>query len=1118
MKELAIAVLVVSAALSGPVAGVSADNAPPLADAGLDQTVSLGSTVLLDATGSRDPDGTVTAYGWRITAPNGSTVSPACPTCGRTEFRPTAEGTYAVRVTVTDDDGATSNDTLYVNVTSGDPPRVTLTGTTDVEADSTATYTADVRRGGAPLDRVVWRVDGTTAEETAVRSGHDSVSLSRNFNSSGDHTVEAVAVGTDEQRRTDSVRVTVERPLPPVADPSPPSDGTAPPDDDDQPTLDPALRGEQTVTGTEPFRERYVVDTARPSDEVVGVRWYRDGSPAGTGPRRVVDWDPGSHELVAVVNYTDGRERTVTFDDGTNDVFVDPRPVAEFDRLDNGSTISGAVSATDAVGNLRRLRVAVDGRTVEEWTAGDRMKSRPIDERELGFLVGDVSAGTDSNVTVTAIDARGQRSEVTRSVVPKAEPEIVRAEFVNGPVDSYHERIDAERYAAHHVTEVDLDGLGPDAVSVETGSLSDDTRPVDSGDLTRHKEYDHHTGTLTVHTYWAGDVPDSYKVTTRLHAEKGDKVDSVGSGKSALFRVTPSPPEIRIDIIHGGDFRDIRNDGMVVDARDSFDPDGTRLEYFWRQGASETEKVGIGKFDSFRFANLTVVDGYQLERKISHSFQDYYTPDIRDSREISGGAYNLTDSIRFKVYTDRFDFTKNTFHEHHHIGVTTSSRAHVVDLKKHYIEERKERISPNINQSGEQYVATVEVDAAAFADDQPAPTVTFFNRANPETTRKSTSLTTDSKIFAPPQTRWTNVTVENRSYVVEIPERTQRRVMTAQRRDELLDAGYQLNRTDRQGTEYVVEKRVQVQKAEYEEETKAFRHKLGRDRFIDRNDDWKAGGRYVRQETRTETETEWRSDRGGSGEFTGETRRVQTAPPEYRTERKYVYYETEERTRTVTETRTRPVPNMNGDGMKTVTYTVEKEETYTVRTKHSYWSSIPRSHSHSRVASRQVRVSPAQYERQYKYRIRTEETVDVEVYEASRRVQRQPAKYEWRTYDTLTNRGIAEEMGNSEDYRLAGERQSKRWILSKQVDTREVTVEEYENPDRVIETRGTVTGESVQVIEQINGNETRREHIGELSRDYSGSGLVSTEAMIEDLQSRTEDSCARGGYYSRCEG
>lgn len=99
----------------GPVAATPATE-PPLAEAGLDQQVPLDSTVILDATGSRDPDGGALEYEWTIETPSGTTIVPDCPRCARTEFRAARPGRYEATVTVTDEEGHTTKDTLYVEV------------------------------------------------------------------------------------------------------------------------------------------------------------------------------------------------------------------------------------------------------------------------------------------------------------------------------------------------------------------------------------------------------------------------------------------------------------------------------------------------------------------------------------------------------------------------------------------------------------------------------------------------------------------------------------------------------------------------------------------------------------------------------------------------------------------------------------------------------------------------------------------------------------------------------------------------------------------------------------------------------------------------------------------
>ncbi|MFT4885243.1 MAG: hypothetical protein ACI8U4_002765, partial [Natronomonas sp.] len=115
--------------------GAATAGSGPMADAGLDQTVSVNTTVQLDATGSTHPNGEIESYEWRIETPDGRMIRPECRQCARTAFRPDTVGRYAVTVTVSDSEGETASDTLYVDVeaTPGDSRNVTETP--DGEAD-----------------------------------------------------------------------------------------------------------------------------------------------------------------------------------------------------------------------------------------------------------------------------------------------------------------------------------------------------------------------------------------------------------------------------------------------------------------------------------------------------------------------------------------------------------------------------------------------------------------------------------------------------------------------------------------------------------------------------------------------------------------------------------------------------------------------------------------------------------------------------------------------------------------------------------------------------------------------------------------------------------------------
>lgn len=116
---LVVAVLLVVAGV--PASGHEGENAPPQADAGLDQQVSLGAVVFLDGGGSIDTDGRIVEYEWRIETPDGKTITPRNASAPMTRFVPSQTGRYEVTLRVTDDDGATRSDTMYVDVVTGGP-------------------------------------------------------------------------------------------------------------------------------------------------------------------------------------------------------------------------------------------------------------------------------------------------------------------------------------------------------------------------------------------------------------------------------------------------------------------------------------------------------------------------------------------------------------------------------------------------------------------------------------------------------------------------------------------------------------------------------------------------------------------------------------------------------------------------------------------------------------------------------------------------------------------------------------------------------------------------------------------------------------------------------------
>ncbi|MBI3138192.1 MAG: hypothetical protein HYZ15_06380, partial [Sphingobacteriales bacterium] len=90
-------------------------NQVPIANAGVDQTVTLPtSTVTLSGSGT-DPDGTIASYQWsKIAGPTQFTIT--TPSAAQTTVTGLVQGVYQFVLTVTDNIGATDRDTVQVTV------------------------------------------------------------------------------------------------------------------------------------------------------------------------------------------------------------------------------------------------------------------------------------------------------------------------------------------------------------------------------------------------------------------------------------------------------------------------------------------------------------------------------------------------------------------------------------------------------------------------------------------------------------------------------------------------------------------------------------------------------------------------------------------------------------------------------------------------------------------------------------------------------------------------------------------------------------------------------------------------------------------------------------------
>jgi len=77
-------------------------NHPPVANAGQDRDVTVGSLVTLDGRNSYDPDGDLISYKWAINPPSGSNANLNNPTSVMPTFTPDVPGEYRISLIVND--------------------------------------------------------------------------------------------------------------------------------------------------------------------------------------------------------------------------------------------------------------------------------------------------------------------------------------------------------------------------------------------------------------------------------------------------------------------------------------------------------------------------------------------------------------------------------------------------------------------------------------------------------------------------------------------------------------------------------------------------------------------------------------------------------------------------------------------------------------------------------------------------------------------------------------------------------------------------------------------------------------------------------------------------------
>ncbi|NHN40079.1 hypothetical protein G9C85_00300 [Halorubellus sp. JP-L1] len=1116
-------------------------NAPPNVDAGLDQHVRAGATVLLDGHESSDPDGQIETYAWQIETPDGERIEPDCPDCARTRFEATTVGTYNVSLTVTDDDGAASTDHLYVTVTADDGPSVSVTGSDQTTSGSSVTFDANATPGSEPITDVSWAVDGKAVQPV------DDTTFTRSFADTGSRQITVTV--TDDIGRTNSATHQLE-----VTDPSPdpgngttpgpgtpPPNGTTPPSDpvitpDPNPengtdppnqgepgappqspgdgsdgngtnaTLatkyDPAISGPRLVTGDEPLDAAYEVTGAPPASKITRIQWRVNGDPATSAFAIQTTWTPGDHTIEATLFYDDGSSDVARFPDGTTDVVADPAPEPSLSSITTDATrLTGDFIATDGYGNLEDVTVTIDGAQVFD---GDYPPQRALQPTRVedNYRYDDITPETEYTIKLTTTDARNQTRTATRTITTDDGPEILSIGFRNDPVDSYHPRIDSDRYTATHVVKIDLNGYDQHKVSVENLELVDGFRRLDE----KSRSYNKDTDILMVTSDWSGHTPGSYYISTAVKTG-GETI----SEKESDFRVTPSPPELRITSPTEGTKRVVQNWAMVVDASQSFDPDGHNLRIDWLEGASSLQqRKWVATLEPTDEAGVRLKDESGAYTEEQDSFLPYYVPRISGIQEETVGPYNGSEDVVMTVQTKSYAFTKNTNRYNITLDARTNSTA--VDILS--VEKRKvpiEDVEGNnaIKDRLHKWAVKVRVQAGALEDGE--HWLTLYNEENPERIYVSEELG-DVDLRSSKEKRGLNVT--STAYeVVNESGRVTRKVTEQDTYERLTEDGWV-----REATTDVVES-VEVETKEAEEYTETrrrnFESKSGARRFAGLRDEWSYEGSESYEETEEKIKQRWTRD-PAAGRPTGSTRRVVTNPNAYVKQRQYEYTTTEEVTtwkdvsktitintteeETITSVECRQFAGCHVETetvtkvvTKQVTRNIRKQVTETEQTTHSYWAKRARSPSHDFTGeTRHHRTEPREYATEYLVNTPVTNTKTRQRYVVSRQITETREK--WTFMTEVASLEKARSLAVGEDTRIGTIERDTEWTLSKNETVTEV-VRTYDDKENVNTTFATVEG---TLVYGPNSGEMRP-----FSINIELSGYASKDEIIDVAMNRT---------------
>ena len=189
-------------------------NQAPIANAGANRTITLPTnSVALNGSGSSDPDGTISSYGWRqISGPSTATLS-ATNTVNVTVGNLQA-GVYVFRLTVRDNDNATDTDDVTVTVNAA-PNQGPIANAGANRTITLPTNSASLNGSGSSdpdgtIASYGWRQ--VSGPSTATLSATNTASVTVSNLQAGEYVFRLTVRDNDNATDTDDVTVTVNAP------------------------------------------------------------------------------------------------------------------------------------------------------------------------------------------------------------------------------------------------------------------------------------------------------------------------------------------------------------------------------------------------------------------------------------------------------------------------------------------------------------------------------------------------------------------------------------------------------------------------------------------------------------------------------------------------------------------------------------------------------------------------------------------------------------------------------------------------------------------------------------------------------------------------------------------